>query len=224
MLAEPADATAAQKGLLLNRTVRTDVSTFMSRHTRTATIGLATIGALIFGGAGAAHAAPTGPAIPLNTGQEVPAPSVGGRAWQVLLRDRRQRALLHDRGDRSLDACSRRPHPPRGAQRRRTGRRATRGARCDELRDVGLHDRRPSPARHDRGRSDRVLHQRAHRTEPSGRGARPAEMTVGADHAGRLDELTHGRRAVVSIAAVVGATVCEGLSGRGPRRVARCLA
>jgi hypothetical protein len=55
-----------------------NVSKFMSRHTRTATIGLAAIGALIVGGAGAAHAAPTGPAIPLNTGQEVPAPSVGG--------------------------------------------------------------------------------------------------------------------------------------------------
>ena len=50
---------------------------FMSKHARSATIGLAAIGAL-FGGAGAAQAAPTGPAIPLNTGQEAPAPSVGG--------------------------------------------------------------------------------------------------------------------------------------------------
>ena len=51
---------------------------FMSKHTRSATIGLAAIGALIFGGAGVAQAAPSGPAIPLNTGQEAPAPSVGG--------------------------------------------------------------------------------------------------------------------------------------------------
>ena len=49
--------------------------------TRTArTCGLTfAIAALVFGGAGAAQAAPPdSPAIPLNTGQEAPAPSVGG--------------------------------------------------------------------------------------------------------------------------------------------------
>ncbi|WP_448809572.1 CHRD domain-containing protein [Agromyces bauzanensis] len=48
-------------------------------RSRTIAIALAAAAALTLGAAGAADATPQrGPAIPLNTGQEVPAPTVGG--------------------------------------------------------------------------------------------------------------------------------------------------
>lgn len=51
----------------------------ITRHARITAIGLAAFAALAFGGAGAAQAAPpTMTTVPLNTGQEAPAPSVGG--------------------------------------------------------------------------------------------------------------------------------------------------
>lgn len=53
----------------------------MKRHARTTAIGLAALAALALAlsGAGAAQAAPpTTTTVPLNTGQEAPAPSVGG--------------------------------------------------------------------------------------------------------------------------------------------------
>jgi hypothetical protein len=52
---------------------------FISRHARTTAIGLAAVAALAFTGAGAAQAAPpSSTTVPLSTGQEAPAPSVGG--------------------------------------------------------------------------------------------------------------------------------------------------
>ena len=52
---------------------------FMSRHARTTAIGFAALAALTFAGAGAAQAAPPGATtVPLNTGQETPAPTEGG--------------------------------------------------------------------------------------------------------------------------------------------------
>lgn len=51
----------------------------MSRHVRTTAIGFTALAALAFAGAGAAQAAPpTVTTVPLSTGQEAPAPSVGG--------------------------------------------------------------------------------------------------------------------------------------------------
>lgn len=50
-----------------------------SKRTRIAALLFAATAALAFGGAAAAQAAPPdSPAIPLNTGQETPAPTVGG--------------------------------------------------------------------------------------------------------------------------------------------------
>lgn len=50
-----------------------------TNRTRIAALVLAAAAALAFSGAGAAQAAPPdSPAIPLNTGQETPSPSVGG--------------------------------------------------------------------------------------------------------------------------------------------------
>lgn len=50
-----------------------------TRRSRTTALSLAAAAALTLGAAGAAQATPPGsPAIPLNTGQEVPAPTVGG--------------------------------------------------------------------------------------------------------------------------------------------------
>ena len=50
-----------------------------TKRMRLAALALAATAALAFGGAGAAQAAPPdSPAIPLNTGQETPAPTVGG--------------------------------------------------------------------------------------------------------------------------------------------------
>jgi hypothetical protein len=46
-----------------------------ARHARSTALGLAAIAALAFAGAGTTQGAP---AIPLNTGQETPAPTVGG--------------------------------------------------------------------------------------------------------------------------------------------------
>ena len=51
----------------------------MSRHVRTTAIGFTALAALAFAGAGAAQAAPpTSTTVPLSTGQEAPAPTVGG--------------------------------------------------------------------------------------------------------------------------------------------------
>ncbi len=51
----------------------------MTSRTRSAVLAIAAIAALAFTGAGAAAAAPPdSPQIPLNTGQEVPAPTGGG--------------------------------------------------------------------------------------------------------------------------------------------------
>lgn len=51
----------------------------MTSRTRSTALAIAAIAALAFTGAGAAAAAPPdSPQIPLNTGQEVPAPTVGG--------------------------------------------------------------------------------------------------------------------------------------------------
>ena len=52
---------------------------FISRHARTTAIGFAALAALTFAGAGAAQAAPPDTiTVPLSTGQEAPAPTVGG--------------------------------------------------------------------------------------------------------------------------------------------------
>ena len=52
---------------------------YMSRHARTTAIGFAALAALTFAGAGAAQAAPPDETrVPLNTGQETPAPTQGG--------------------------------------------------------------------------------------------------------------------------------------------------
>ena len=52
---------------------------FISRHARTTAIGFAALAALTFAGAGAAQAAPPdATTVPLSTGQEAPAPTVGG--------------------------------------------------------------------------------------------------------------------------------------------------
>ncbi|HKH07547.1 MAG TPA: CHRD domain-containing protein [Agromyces sp.] len=52
---------------------------FTSRHARTTAIGFAALAALTFAGAGAAQAAPPdATTVPLNTGQEAPAPTEGG--------------------------------------------------------------------------------------------------------------------------------------------------
>lgn len=52
---------------------------YMSRRARTTAIGLAVIAAFAFAGAGPAQAAPPdATTVPLNTGQEAPAPTVGG--------------------------------------------------------------------------------------------------------------------------------------------------
>ena len=51
----------------------------ISRHARTTAIGFAALAALTFAGAGAAQAAPPdATTVPLSTGQEAPAPTVGG--------------------------------------------------------------------------------------------------------------------------------------------------
>lgn len=51
----------------------------ISRHARTTALGLAAIAAFAFAGAGTALAAPPdSTTVPLNTGQEVPAPTEGG--------------------------------------------------------------------------------------------------------------------------------------------------
>lgn len=51
----------------------------MTNRTRSAALAIAAVAALTFAGAGAAQAAPPSMTkVPLNTGQEVPAPTVGG--------------------------------------------------------------------------------------------------------------------------------------------------
>ena len=57
---------------------------FMTSRTRSTALAIAAIAALAFTGAGAAAAAPPdSPQIPLNTGQEVPSPTVGTFSYEI---------------------------------------------------------------------------------------------------------------------------------------------
>ena len=143
------------------------------KRARSAALTLAAIAAFTFAGAGAAQGSP---AIPLNGGQEAPAPNAfgahGSFSYEI---DGTEFCYTLEVSGLSAPATAAHVHvAPRnvpGPVVIHAGR-----ARADELRGLGVHDRRrDAPGRH-RREPRCLLRQRAQREQPAGRDPRAAEV------------------------------------------------